>query len=144
MMLIDPAAKISQFFTFREALWLPSWGRLADDNDGLTDDAIGRLKNLFFKMDIVRGYFGQPIVVHCAYRPLEYNALVKGARNSPHLFGDAVDFHIENVSCDDAKQNILDNRMLSTWGMRMERGTTDWIHLDQRPVPEGGNRYFNP
>jgi zinc D-Ala-D-Ala carboxypeptidase len=143
-MIIDPKALISDHFSYREALWLPSWNRMAAEEDGLTVEIIGNLKQLFFDMDMVRAYFGQPIIVHCAYRPVAYNMEVNGAKNSPHILGMACDFHIESIDCDQAKQRILDDRMLSTWNMRMEQGTTNWLHLDTRLVPDGGKRYFLP
>lgn len=141
---IDPSANISKHFTFKEALWLPQWERMADETDGLDETILDSLKVLFFKMDIVREYFGAPINVHVTYRPEFYNQLVHGAAQSSHKTGMAVDFHVSGISCDDARKKIMDESMLEIWGMRCENAPgSNWIHLDIRaPGPAG--RYFKP
>ena len=137
--------KISNHFTWKEALYLPQYGRLAEDSDGLNMEIRSNLCDLFNKMDAVRDFFNKPISVHVAYRSPEYNKLVKGASKSCHLEGKAVDFHVVGLSCDEAKKLILDNNKLEEWSMRMEnngQGTT-WIHLDLRS-PGPGGRFFKP
>ena len=144
--MIDPKEKISNHFTNKEALWLPQWNRMANEQDGLNDDVLSSLKDLFSKMDLVREYFNAPIMVHVTYRPEEYNKLVKGAKNSAHKFGMACDFHVSKMACKDAIQKMLDDKKLEEWGMRCENNGDNptWIHLDIRDVPPGGNRYFKP
>lgn len=136
---------ISKYFSYAEALWLPQWERMATEADGLNEEIESNLKELFTKMDTVREYFNCPLVVHCCYRPEEYNKKVKGATQSAHLVGKAIDFHVKNLSCKNAISKILADDMLEKWGMRMENNGPDpaWIHLDLKPVGPGG-RYFKP
>jgi zinc D-Ala-D-Ala carboxypeptidase len=136
--------QITPHFTFHEALWLPTWGREAKPTDGLTPAVVSNLKRIFAKLEQVRGIFNKPITIHCAYRPVEYNKLVKGAPNSAHLHGLAVDFDVKDYSCDIVKK-LLEPR-LEEFGIRMERNGTgaDWVHLDLYPVGPSGQRYFIP
>lgn len=140
---MDP---ISKHFTSHEALFLPSWNREATESDGLDDSVRTNLKDLFSRMDQVRDHFNKPIRVHCAYRPEEYNKLVHGAANSAHKYGQACDFDVEGMSCDDVRAEILKSGMLESLNMRMEDNGAGapWIHLDTRAVPAGHNRYFKP
>lgn len=135
--------KISKHFSYKEALYLPTWKRAAKKEDGLTPDILSNLKNLFAKMDLVREYFNAPVAVHVAYRPDEYNRLVGGAKNSSHLYGMACDFHVSGVSCDEVRARILKDNKLEEWGMRMEDlPGSKWVHLDIRaPSP---SRFFKP
>lgn len=140
--------KIANHFNYKDALWLPQWNRMADENDGLNDEILSNLKALFDKMDQVRDFFGLPIIVHVTYRPEAYNQLVKGAKNSSHKFGMACDFHVAGLDCDDGRQKILDANKLEEWNMRMEdisdKELRNWIHLDIKELTPGGNRYFKP
>jgi zinc D-Ala-D-Ala carboxypeptidase len=141
--------KVSNHFTVKECLWLPQWHRLANEADGLTDDIKNNLINLCDAMDTVRDYFGAPINVHCMLRPPAYNTLVKGAKSSAHLIGQACDFDVSGMSCKDAQDKILADGKLVIWLMRMEDNTKGgtvlptWLHLDLR-IPPTGNRFFIP
>lgn len=135
---------ISKHFTYREALWLPSWGVVANEAGGLTDVILDNLIIVFEKLDQVRDHFNLPINVHCAFRPFAYNREVGGAQMSPHLTGSAVDFDVAGLDCNKAKIEILSAGLLEALGMRMERNVGNWIHLDTRELSEGGNRFFIP
>lgn len=146
--MISTVGQISKYFTWHEALYLPRWDRLANEADGLTEEIKSNLINLFYKMDDVRVWSGAPIVVHEAYRPPEYNSLIKGARQSQHLLGNAVDFHSEAIGIENFKIKVMaeieQKNMLDIWKMRMERNTIGWIHLDQMEIIHGQARYFFP
>lgn len=147
-MNFKPEDKLTRYFTYKEALWLPSWNRMASEIDGLDPLVIHRLKNLFTLMDSVREYFNAPIHVHCAYRPKEYNALVNGAKMSAHLADRdmlaAVDFDVKDMTCERAIARILNSNLLDTLKMRMENNgpNPSWIHLDTKPCAK--DRYFTP
>lgn len=132
-------------FTWKEALYLPSWDRLANDQDGLDDEIFKNLMDLFHRMEKIRDFFQAPINVHVSFRPQAYNAQIGGAKNSAHMSGMAVDFDVVGISCDVAKTKIEDAGLLETLGMRMEDNPpgSNWIHLDIRvPGPQG--RIFSP
>ena len=137
---------ISRYFTYREALLLPRWMRLATESDGLTDQILLNLQKIFATMDDVRDYFKAPIYVHCAYRPPAYNKLIGGAEHSAHIDGLAVDFEVHGMPCSEAISLILRDEMLEEWGMRMEDNGDDpsWIHLDLRAPKTPYDRYFKP
>lgn len=145
-----PEDKISKFFTYKEFLWLPQWNRMGDASDGLTDEVLDRLKAMAQKMDLVREFLGAPIRVHVAWRPTEYNKLVKGAKASTHLAASgidaAVDFSVKGMTCDEVKKKILDANKLEEWDLRMEDNGAgaNWVHLDTRKPAEGRPRFFKP
>lgn len=131
--------RLSKFFTLTECLFLPSWGRVANEADGLTDEILANLKILCRKMDKVRLLVEVPIVVHCAYRPPEYNKQVGGAPNSWHMKGMAMDFHASYWDCDYVRSKLRPH--LEELEMRMENlPGSSWIHMDIGT----GTRYFKP
>lgn len=141
--------KISTHFSVNDALYLHKWGRLANESDGLNNEIKENLINLCAKMEVVRHFLGDlPIIVQCTYRPEEYNKLVKGATNSAHKYGMAMDFVVQgyegNDGCDKIRSLLVPK--LEEFGLRMEdisdRLDRTWIHIDVRdPVH---NRYFKP
>lgn len=134
---------ISKYFTYKDALYLPSWSRPAIESDGLSEEILNNLVALFAKMDIIRDHFGMPIIVHCSYRPPAYNKQIGGAANSPHMQGKAVDWHLSGSTCDAVRKNILDNNLLETLDMRMENlPGSGWVHTDISSVI--ANRFFKP
>lgn len=139
----DPKSMVSKYFSVHEALYLPTWARLATESDGLTDEIKANLIVLCQKMDVVRDYFGSPINVHVTFRPPAYNKLIGGAPNSAHTAGSASDFDISGVICDDARAKIIADGKLDEWNMRMEKNPGgSWLHLDMYPPKP--NRYFLP
>lgn len=144
----NPDCKVSQHFTVKEMLWLPTWHRMANEQDGLDDKVKANLIDLAKSMDIVREYFGKSINVHVTYRPLEYNKAIGGALHSAHSEGGAMDFDVVGMNCDDARKKINDDGMLEKWQMRMEDisalASRNWVHLDRRQPAVGGHRFFKP
>lgn len=139
--------KITPHFTVGDAIWLPSWGRLANDKDGLTDEIKSNLVKLCEKMELVRKFLGdKPIFVHCMFRSPEYNKLIGGAKQSAHLEGLAIDFHCgndsDNAGCDTTRTALMPK--LLEWDLRMEDNSRlskrNWVHIDMRPP--NPNRYF--
>lgn len=140
----NPKEKVSQFFTVKECLWLPQWSRMATEADGLTDEVRVNLFNLCHKMDVIRDKLQGSINVHCCYRPAAYNELVKGAKNSSHKFGQALDYSLAATNCDDVRATILKLDLLNKLELRMEKlPGSNWVHLDTR-APGPGGRYFTP
>lgn len=145
----DEKSPISKHFTVREALWLPTWGRLASESDGLDDRIRGEIARLANTLDLVRESMGNSVEVHCWYRPKEYNSLLNGAPHSAHMSlgpWSACDFHVKGHDgidgCADMRAIIRPN--LSALNLRMEDIVGPWIHLDSRPPLEGQPRFFKP
>ena len=42
-------------------------------------------------LEALRQEFNEPMIISSAYRDLSYNQVIGGAKNSPHLYGKAVD-----------------------------------------------------
>lgn len=144
-MVVNPDDYISEHFTYKEALYLPSWYRMASEIDGLNQTVLDNLKTLFEKLEQIRTHFKSPVIIHVAYRPEGYNRAIKGSLKSAHIEGKAVDFHIAKLDCDKARKEIIESGLLEKLNMRMERNDgSNWIHLDIREVTPGGNRYFYP
>ena len=141
----NPNDKISQYFTVREALWLPQWNRLTTEADGLTKEIKWNIMEAALLMDIVRAALETPVVVHCWYRPTAYNKLVGGASKSAHTEGKAIDFSITTNDCDYVRDKILKLNLLETYELRMEDlPGSNWVHLDTRAPGPSGKRFFKP
>jgi hypothetical protein len=145
----DPAAMVTTHFNVSDCLMLPTWGRLANESDGLDDDVKANLVTLCNHMETIRQFIGnKPIQSHCAYRPAAYNELIGGAPHSAHVIGKAMDFHVVeyggNNGCDYVRGLLVPQ--LQEWGVRMEdtseKANRDWVHIDfAQPNP---NRFFKP
>lgn len=137
----DPTFQLSEHFTVYDALNLSQWGRLANESDGLDDTVKEHLLEVFDKLELVRNELGWPIMVHCAYRPGPYNALVKGSSSSGHLYGMAIDFHVIGYADKDACAKIRQRirPFLEKWNIRMENHDGNWVHIDTKPPVVLGN-----
>lgn len=138
----DPKASVSPHFSVHEVLWLPTWGRLATEADGLTTEVKEQLVNLCFIMEKVRNLLNCPINVHCTYRPPEYSKLVGGSEHDVHTLGMAIDFDCHPaMNSDDVKAKLLPE--IERMGLRMENNGKNalWIHLDTHAVVHA--RFFN-
>lgn len=136
----DPKYPITENFIVKEALWLPQWNRLANEEDGLTEEHKKNLIKLFNQMELVRSFLNTSIVVNVAYRPPEYNRLIEGATDSAHIYGMAVDWYVPNVDCSEIRSLIVP--YLDVWKLRCEDAPVSWIHTDIRPPTF--SRYFKP
>lgn len=141
----DGTQMVSKYFTVHEMIYLPTWKRLANEADGLNDEIKSNLLILGQKMDLVREHFNKGIQVHVTYRPLEYNKAIGGALHSAHSDGQAMDYDIMGMTCDEVREELIGKGLLDTWEMRCEKAPgTNWVHLDYRELKPGGNRYFIP
>lgn len=145
----NPSSKISKYFTVGEALFLPQWSCYHSPSEDEKANILRHASN----MDQIREILGTACKVHCWIRPRalncpssphhgeDYNALVNGAKNSRHIYGDATDYNPVGMSCDEAR-SILVGRLASL-DMRMEDAPgTNWVHNDSGPVVS--TRYFKP
>ena len=144
------ACPVSNHFSVREALWLPQYGRLAVPSDfpgNITWEMVTANAYAFFNnfVDPLRDWAGCAFYVHVATRPPAYNLQISGAKNSAHLYGQAVDFNPAVGSCADLINRMLAEKELDALGIRCENNGPNpgWVHVDNRsPGPSG--RYFIP
>lgn len=147
----NPKSQISEHFTVHDATYLPTW-RIYHQPSEAEKKAI---LETALKLEQVRSLLERPLNVHCWIRPSSvncpnapsyhgrnYNALVGGAKNSPHIYGQAVDFNPLSMTCGDARAILVEH--LSDLGIRMENIEGNWVHIDTRcPLP-GHPRFFRP
>ena len=98
--------EISQHFNFKEFVATDS-GIFAINNQVYGLDYVGTLRALAYGMlEPIRHHFGQKIIIHSGIRCPALNAFVGGSPESQHVKAEAVDFHVENVECEDVFQFI--------------------------------------
>lgn len=80
-------------------------------------------------LEEVREYLGnKPMIIHSWYRDPSTNRAVGGASDSRHLYGDAVDFHIDGIHPFKVYQKLND-----WWGERGGLGKSSaFTHIDLR------------
>ena len=139
---------ISKHFTVKEACWLPSWSVMHIPSEEEKQNILKQAA----KMDLIRDFLNVPLRIHCWIRPVlnnpesefngkDYNALVKGAKNSAHKIGLATDYDAEGLNCDVVREKL--EPKLEEWQIRMEKMPGgNWVHNDCAPVIT--YRYFNP
>lgn len=138
----NPKCPITQHFTVEDACMLHSWNRLANESDGLDDQMKAKLVILCKKMEEIRAFLGCSMNVHCIFRSQQYNKeVVKANPNDPHSRGMAIDFDANQTMTIDELHAKLEP-VLEQYGLRMERNTPTWCHLDTCPVVHA--RYFLP
>ncbi|MEL7354059.1 MAG: D-Ala-D-Ala carboxypeptidase family metallohydrolase [Cyanobacteria bacterium J06560_5] len=82
-------------------------------------------------LDSVRTYLGdRPIRITSGYRDPVSNRRVGGARNSRHMYGDAVDFSVDGLSCVEVFKRLKTYHPQG--GLAVGNG---FVHLDLRPGP---------
>lgn len=82
---------LSKNFTLEEFTSSQTASRLDLDNNP-TPQVLDALTYTAQKLEQVRALLGTPIIISSGYRSPKVNAAVKGASNSQHLLGEAVDF----------------------------------------------------
>jgi uncharacterized protein YcbK (DUF882 family) len=114
---------------------------LPNEMDGFTPQVQDNLIALCQKMEQVRTILIVPINVHCGFRSQEYNKeVLKSLPADVHSFGQAIDFDcLPHLTIDQTKQLLLPH--LDKLGIRLEKGTSTWVHLDIHQVGPSG-RYF--
>ena len=88
-----------------------------------------RIVKLCKYMDKVRAYLGdKPIIVTSAYRDPVFNRSVKGASDSRHMYGDAIDFYVHGMDVVDTFYKLKEYHLKG--GLAVGNG---FVHLDMRP-----------
>jgi hypothetical protein len=132
---------LSDHFSVGEMIALHSWNRLATEEDGLTDDVKANLLKLCEIMEKIRMILGCGINVHCGFRSVKYNQeVLKSIPHDVHAAGMAIDFDCnQTMTIEQAKEKIRPH--LEELNIRLEGGTTTWIHLDFHAVGPSGREF---
>ena len=155
-------ASVSKWFRVKDAIFLPRWGRLADDSDYLDDNAKEALVDIFERLDTIYiDILKVKPIIHVAFRSPKYNNLLGGAVGSAHIARTirndqivkhiaAIDFSVNlypeksiEENCDLARELLLPH--IEALDLRMEDNpSSNWIHIDTKPIINNGNRFFKP
>jgi uncharacterized protein YcbK (DUF882 family) len=92
------------------------------------------LEKLLKAVNVFRAAYGKPMIVSSGYRPGHYNADAHGAKNSPHIDCQAVDFSDKDGEIKQWAQAHIE--VLEKAGLYMEhpKSTPTWCHLQIRPT----------
>jgi len=103
----------------------------------LTEIMEENLLELVHKANIIIQKYGKELKVSSGYRPGKYNEKARGAKLSPHLTCEAIDFH--DPDGEFAKWCTNNVSFLSRLNIYMEEPahTNGWVHLQTRKVKSG-------
>lgn len=152
---LDDYITDSKYFKWKEALYLKSLGVYHSPSQTEVDN----IKTTCLKLDKFRKLINKPFSIHCWIRPtsvndesgvhsgVNYNALpnIKGATNSSHIPGLAVDFHVEGMDID-TLMNLIKPK-LSVFKMAAENNNSKngrtWCHLQNRILSDNTWRIYD-
>lgn len=124
---------ISEHISYSEAIHSDTAKRLGIKNEP-NGGQIERMRTLAEKIfEPLRNFIGVPIYVSSFFRSEELNKAIKGAKNSQHLYGEAMDIDAEKFGGTTNKvifNYIKDN--LDFDQLIWEAGTDDepdWVHV---------------
>jgi len=140
-MIINLEDNITPNFKWKEALLLRQWDRFIFPRAYETKNII----DIAEKGEKVRSLFGDKrIIVKSWLRLAPYNEFINGAEFSWHIEGGGLDFEVEDIPGHEVRKTLEPH--LEAYGLRMEilDETINYTHIDNKPVPLGGNRYFYP
>jgi hypothetical protein len=87
------------------------------------------LADLMATMDRIRDVLGKPVRITSAYRSLEVNAAIRGAKNSAHLRGLAADFVCGGQDPKDICRQIINAGIEFDQLIAEYRGGQRWVHI---------------
>lgn len=109
------------------------------------EDEYQNLIKLAAMLQIIRDYYGQPIIVSSGFRCKKLNKAVGGASNSDHLFGCAADISsasnskIDNKKLFDLICSLIANEKIELRQLIDEKEYS-WIHLSINNLHNGYKR----
>ena len=129
--------KLTEHFTLEELYLSQTATRRGLDNTP-PPEVVKNLKALCVNvLEPLRQLTGQPIVINSGYRSPALNKLVKGAKNSQHILGEAAD-----IICPALGQKKLFD-LLRKSGLPFDQVIDEfgsWVHVSYRSTPAAANR----
>jgi hypothetical protein len=113
---------------------------------------------LLITLDVLREHFNRPIYVNnwdsgglfdergfrCIKCPIVQDRIMANEMYvSPHMTGQGVDFDVEGMEAEEARQWIIHNPNILPYPVRLEAGVS-WVHLDTRYTGKEKVWLFNP
>lgn len=131
--------QLSEHFSLTELTRSDTAARMGWDNIP-TPGALDNLFKLASKLEIIRAFFGKPIIVTSGYRSKLVNDAVGSKDGSAHRFGLAADFIIPGLSLDEIMRGIIKvNQEVNLGYDQLIKEFNSWIHLGLADNP----RYQN-
>lgn len=131
---------ISKHITYREATNSATAKRYKIANDP-NEEQLANMRYLAEKVfEPLRAWYGKPIYVTSFFRTLALNVYLKGAKNSQHCKGEAIDIDTP-ANRDNAalfryiRQNLEFDQLIWEYG---DNTNPDWVHVSIRR--DGKNR----
>ncbi len=119
----DFSCPISKYFTVGEVV------KYSKDRIPTSDTIKNNILDLAKELDKAREAINKPLIVTSWNRPPAVNKAVKGASNSQHLYGKAVD-----IQCKGMATIELEKILLKNWYGVLGKGASrlNFVHLDTR------------
>lgn len=137
--MFDLDVKLSKYFRWKEVLGLPYWKLFMVPNKAQMENLITVCS---IADEIRESIIKEPMFITSGLRASSYNGMIDGAKNSAHLYGQALDFFCKHKSADEVR--ALLEPELERLKIRMEKlPGSDWVHIDIRE-PGIHGRYFIP
>lgn len=137
----NPNCPVTTHFTVKDACFLHNWNRLATIEEGM--DTL-KLETLCKKLEEIRTLLNVPMNIHSMFRSEKYNQEQKifmPTGRDVHALSCAADFDCApHLTIEQVKEILIPK--LEELGIRLEYGTTNWVHLDLR-APGPSSRYFH-
>lgn len=102
-------------------------------------DVEARVRTLAPVLERVRTEFGRALEIQSGYRCAKRNAEVRGAKDSRHLYGDAVDFKVRNGKAyfsgrelADVLERLIAEGVIPEGGVGVYGYAQDMVHYDAR------------
>lgn len=109
----------------------------------LSQELEANLLNLLGRLNMLRTFYGRPMIVTSGYRPKKINDSVGGKPKSKHITCQACDFDDRNgVLSAFCLSNLEILERCELW-MEDPTYTLGWVHL-QSVAPKSGKRVFKP
>ena len=83
---------------------------------------------LIIALEKLRNKVNQPIIITSGYRCSLHNKKVNGAKNSQHLYGNAVDIKIKGYTPSQVE------KLAKECGFTWTKTYVSWTHIDIRPI----------
>ena len=95
-------------------------------------NVVKNITELAKNLQVIRDEINAPIQIISGYRSPEHNAKVKGAKNSQHIFGLAVDIRVGILTPKEVKEvieKLITQRKIKEGGIGIYK---TWVHYDIR------------
>ena len=141
--MIDLNQKLTKNFILKEFIKSQTADSLKIDNTP-TQEIVNKLRLVCEKvLQPLRAKLNKPIVINSGYRCPQLNNAIKGAKNSQHVLGEAVDFEIMGMNNYELACWVRDNmdfdQLILEYATNLKQNPNNgWVHVSYK---SSGNRH---